>query len=232
MQNQNNTEQHLQFENIEECCNYFQIANILNTEYFENAITHSSVQNKQNYEKLEFFGDTILNFAISKMLFENYNNTKNHESDLAKLKSFLVSSEVCSQVCYQIGLDKEIKTQNILKSDAQTLPESITADCVESFIAVVYINHGEQKIHNFIKTIFSRYILEYQQDPKTQLQELAHKKYKTNPIYTIVKKDGSDHNPTFTVSVKINKMEEFGTGLNKKLAEKNASSKMLDRILK
>ena len=152
MQNNNRAAKHIQFNNIKNCCEHFQISNILNTKYFKDAITHSSIQSKENYEKLEFFGDTILNFAISKMLFEDYNNKQNYESDLSKLKSFLVSSEVCSQVCYQIGLDKEIKTQNILKHETNALPESITADCIESFIAVLYLHYGEEKIHHFIKT--------------------------------------------------------------------------------
>ena len=48
---------------------YFQIENILTSKYFQEAITHSSVSKKKNYERLEFLGDTILNFCVSQMLF-------------------------------------------------------------------------------------------------------------------------------------------------------------------
>ena len=62
------------FDSFEDFCIFFTIEDIVNSFFLKEALTHSSVSKKKNYERLEFLGDTILNFCVSRMLFEKFTN--------------------------------------------------------------------------------------------------------------------------------------------------------------
>ena len=66
-------------------------------------------------------------------------------------------------------------------------------------------------------------------DSKTLLQEVAHSKGLGNPVYEVVGRAGSEHEPTFFMTVSLRGIKsQQGEGRNKKLAEQAAAAKMLD----
>ena len=203
-------------------CSKFDINGIQNSPLFQEAMTHSSVSKKQNYERMEFLGDTLLNFCISRMLFEYMPDVK--EGLLSKNKSFLCSRKVCRLVAKEINLD----TQVLVSKRQQMDIDFILADILESFLCAVYYEFGIEKVHEIVENLFKKYINSNQVlDPKMALQEITQKKYKKLPEYTLISKEGTDDNPIFTVSVSYGKYCSYGSGKNKKSAEKQAAEKML-----
>ena len=213
----------IEFSNFEEFCKYFRIFEVLDIDLFKEAITHSSFCKKKNYERLEFLGDTLLNFCISKMLFEEFPNLQ--EGELSKKKSYLCSRKVCREISQKIKLDKEI----IIAKKSNVKIELISADVLESFLAVIYYAYNLDKVYPIVKFLFYPYINSNQSiDPKMYLQEIIQKKYKVLPKYTLISKEGSDNEPIFKIGLSCGNLYVEAIGNSKKEAEKNAASKMLN----
>ena len=217
----------VKFNNFEEFCIFFSIEDIVNSIFLKEALTHSSVSKKKNYERLEFLGDTILNFCVSKMLFEKFRNE--NEGILSKKKSFLISRKVCRAVAKNICLDKIIilsKRQNL---DANV----VLADVLESFLAVVYYEYGMEKAWQIVQSLFFPFLyLGTIVDPKSYLQELMQQRYKILPQYSVVDKVGKENAPIFRVSVSCAGLSAFGNGKNKKSAECDAAMNMINILMK
>ena len=81
-----------------------------NLNYLKKSITHKSYDQSDNYEKLEFLGDRILGFVISKKLIELYPDQK--EGMLDKKLASLVNKNKCLEVAKIIGLEKFILLGN------------------------------------------------------------------------------------------------------------------------
>ena len=214
------------FEDFNSFLNYFEIEQILLSPNFEEAITHSSISKKHNYERLEFLGDTILNFCISKMLFETFTNLQ--EGELSKKKSYLISRKVCRVVAYAIGLDAKIKFLNNHTINI----DDILADTLESLICVIYQTYNIEKVYDIIHTLFFQYINNEEiENPKMKLQEYTQKHFNCLPEYQVVKKEGTENEPIFTIEVCIDtskkQYKDIGIGKNKKSAEIDGAKKMI-----
>lgn len=219
--------QHMLFEDFDNFCNHFKINDIINSEMFKIAMTHSSVSKQHNYERLEFLGDTILNFCVSKMIFEKFSDDQ--EGSLSRMKSFLISRRVCKKIAKNIKLDTQIVSAS---TDHQCVDkETILADIVESFLCTVYYQYGLNKAYKIVEKLFYPYINSSETfDTKTKLQEITQKKYKALPDYSLISKTGPEHEPIFKVCVKCSNLYAEGIGKNKKNAEIIAAKNMLDII--
>ncbi len=215
------------FENFEDFCYKFGIEKILTKKSFQEAMTHSSVNKTSCYERMEFLGDTILNFCISQMIFETFQNKR--EGEMSKIKSFAISRKVCREVAKSIKLDEKV-----IISRRQPIDKNvILADCVESLICCIYIECGLAKVYEIIDALFSKYLVSNQiNDPKMQLQEYTQKHYKCLPQYDLIDKKGTEHKPIFIVSCSFNKFYTEAEGNTKKNAERNCAIKILNQINK
>lgn len=220
-----NQQEKLFFKNFDDFCKYFNVKGLITSQYFNRAITHSSISKKYCYERLEFLGDTILNFCISKMLFIKYPNLD--EGQLSKKKSYLISRKVCRQVAKDIGIEEHIKYSK--KSSIKNV-EFLSADVVESIICAIYFEFGIDKTYNIVCKLFTSYDVEDIVDPKMILQELSQKKYQVLPQYSIVKQDGTEDEPIFTAIVVVNNHSAIGIGKTKKIAEKQAAEHLLKKL--
>jgi len=215
------------FDDFADFCERFELYDIMRSQYFQEAMTHSSVSKKKNYERLEFFGDTILNFCISHMLFENFPHDA--EGVLSEKKSLLISRNVCAKVAKDIHIDKFVKTH---PQTAQLVSRCL-ADIMESFICVIYLEFGIDKAYEVISCLFEPYLTTTRQykDAKMELQEYTQKKYGCLPKYTLINKTGTENEPTFFVQVQIWKYVAEGQGSRKKLAEEDAAERMLGELI-
>ena len=220
-----NQQEKMDFDNFNHFCYFFSIEDVLKSRYFDQAITHSSISKKHSYERLEFLGDTILNFCISKMLFIKYPLLS--EGQLSKKKSYLISRKVCRQVAKDIGLEEIIKYSK--KSSIKNV-EFLSADVVESIICAIYFEFGIDKTYKIVNTLFAYYDVCDLIDPKMMLQEYSQKKYQMLPQYSILKQEGTEDEPVFTAMVTINQHSAIGIGKTKKVAEKEAASNLLKQI--
>ena len=201
-----------------------------NLNYLKKSITHKSHDPLNNYEKLEFLGDRILGFVISKKLIELY--PKEKEGVLDKKLASLVNKNQCLEVAKIIGLEKFILVGN--KSAKAKVENKIIADSIEALIGAIYYDKGFEVSEKFILNIWKNFINLSEEtiiDSKTKLQEYSLKKFKSLPIYKLVSSSGPKHKPKFTISVRLKDTKLFeGSGDSKKKAEQNAAKKLLDNI--
>ena len=219
--------------------NIEQIEKILNYHFNDNsllelALTHRSFQGKNN-ERLEFLGDSILNFIIAELLFKKFNLLP--EGDLSRLRSQLVKSETLSEIgiLLQLG-DYLILGEGELKSSGWRRP-SILADSVEAIIGAVYIDGGISAASNLILCWFKDRIDSInpdniQKDSKSVLQELLQGKKIPLADYNIVSIEGEAHCQHFRVSCSIPKLglSIEGEGSSRKIAEQNAAHEVLKNL--
>ena len=201
-----------------------------NLNYLKKSITHKSYDPLNNYEKLEFLGDRILGFVISKKLIELY--PKEKEGVLDKKLASLVNKNQCLEVAKIIGLEKFILVGN--KSAKTKVENKIIADSIEALIGAIYYDKGFEVSEKFILNMWKNFINLSEEtiiDSKTKLQEYSLKKFKSLPIYKLVSSSGPKHKPKFTISVRLKDTKLFeGSGDSKKKAEQNAAKKLLDNL--
>lgn len=207
-----------------------------NQNLLKQALTHCSA-GSENYERLEFLGDSILSFVIANELFVLF--PKSTEGELSRLRAFLVKGECLAEIGMEIGLGDylylgqgELKTGGFRRS-------SILADAMEAVIAAVFLDGGLEKSAAVIKKLFcSRLKKDALQnnikDFKTVLQEYLQAQKKPLPEYTLLKTEGDEHEQIFhvTCSVKGLGQASQGKGSTRRKAEQEAAEKMLRYVKK
>ena len=216
-----------------------QLEKILNYHFndyslLELALTHRSFQGKNN-ERLEFLGDSILNFIIAELLFKKFNLLP--EGDLSRLRSQLVKARTLSEIgiLFQLG-DYLILGEGELKSSGWRRP-SILADSVEAIIGAVFMDGGISAATDLITGWFKERIDsidpdDIQKDPKSILQELLQEKKISLAEYNVVAIEGEAHRQNFRVSCSILKLglSIEGQGSSRKIAEQSAAEEVLKKL--
>ena len=200
----------------------------------ELALTHRSFQGKNN-ERLEFLGDSILNFIIAESLFKEFNLLP--EGDLSRLRSQLVKSATLSEIGIDLNLgDYLILGEGELKSSGWRRP-SILADSVEAIIGAVFIDGGISSANKLITGWYQERLdainpNDIQKDSKSVLQELLQAKKIPLPEYNVVSVEGEAHNQHFKVSCSIPKLglSIEGEGASRKVAEQSAAEESIKKL--
>ena len=205
-----------------------------NIKLLENALTHTSYAYEHNVssnEKLEFLGDSILEFVSSDYMYKNY--TKLKEGEMTKVRATVV----CEKSLYKIAKLHNFSDFLYLgKSEVMTggnQRPAILADSVEAVIAAIYIDGGLKPAKDFIVQNLKEEIEQAtkhvgEKDYKTVLQEELQKNGDVKIEYVIIKESGPDHNKTFEAEVIFNgKVLATGIGKSKKQAEMQAAKKAL-----
>lgn len=202
-----------------------------NKKILEKSLIHKSLDPINNNEKLEFLGDRVLGFVISKKLYEIYPDET--EGALDKKFASLVNKNMCLSIANKLNLSKFIKT-NTNKTNNYKPENKIISDTCEAIIGAIFLDQGIKVVENFILKIWNEYIentKETKIDSKTMLQEFSLKKYKVLPKYTLLKTKGPKHKPVFHVQVKIKSSKSIdGIGSSKKLAEQDAATSLLRKM--
>lgn len=199
----------------------------------EKALTHPSytqendLSSLENYERLEFFGDSVLKLFTSKLLFEAYPEAP--EGELSKIRSILVSDAILAQVAVKIGLDKELILGPAEEKQGGRKRESNIACALEAVLGAYYLNGQGERIEAFIK----EYIMIFADDidkhfekynAKDILQQFTQGQDKTLPVYRTVAVKGPAHKPIFEVEVEWQgKVIATAEGKSKKEAQQNCA---------
>lgn len=198
-----------------------------NDELINIALTHSSYSNEcggENYERLEFLGDAILQ-AVSSEYF--YLNTNLNEGDMSKIRASYVCESALFEYSKNIGLIPYIKVGNGMEQDNVT----IVADIFESVLAVIYLELGFVSVKKYILDIMVPYIESktvFYSDFKSHLQELVQTDKKSLE-YRVINESGPAHDKTFEVEVIVDGIV-FGTGIGK--SKKDAEQKAAQDAIK
>ena len=204
-------------------------------ELLKKALTHTSYANENNIEsneKLEFLGDSILEFISSEYLYKNYINLR--EGEMTKVRA----SVVCEQSLYKIAKKHNFSDfLNLGKSERcskENVRPAIMADSVEAVIAAMYLDGGIEVVKKFIIENLKEEINEAtkhvgNKDYKTVLQEKLQIHGDVKIEYEIIKEVGPDHDKTFESKVECNgKVLGKGIGRTKKASEMDAAKNALE----
>ncbi|AKM83469.1 ribonuclease III [Candidatus Woesebacteria bacterium RIFOXYC1_FULL_31_51] len=209
-----------------------------NENLYLQALTHRSWVNENigvrgTNERLEFLGDAILEFVVSKELFIKF--PEKEEGYLTALRANLVNTKNLSELAGKIGLGSEIFLSKGEEEGGGRNNSSLLADTVEAIIGALFMDQGISTAEEFIKENIlidvNKKINSPLKDPKSLLQEKVQSNKLPAPKYQVITEEGPDHNKNFTIEVIINgKPIAKGTGKNKSEAEQNAAEKALLEI--
>jgi len=189
----------------------------------------------QSNERMEFLGDSILNFVVAEHLYNVFPDDE--EGSLSKLRSRLVSRQALGECARQLKLADFLLMSPSAHQSIQAGSDSILADAFEAFISAIYLDGGFKAARTFIEdnllSRFSTAQITRDENFKSRLLEYAQSKALGTPKYVTVDESGPDHSPIFTVEVLVNGIPVgSGQGGNKKAAEQIAAARALDHFRK
>ena len=206
-----------------------------NKELLLEALTHTSYANENNInsnEKLEFLGDSILEFVSSEYMYNNYQ--KLNEGELTKARATVVCEDSLYQVAKRLNIPEFIRVGHSERASGGNEKEAILADSIEAIIAAMYFDGGLEVTKKFIIDNLKDAMEEAtskvgEKDYKTVLQEKLQANGNVDIEYNILEEVGPDHDKTFVVEVTLNGVQlATGSGKSKKLAEFEAARKALE----
>ena len=204
------------------------------------ALTHRSYLSvtgqgpRESNERLEFLGDSVLGLVTSEFLYRRHPDE--HEGQLTKTKSLLVSKAILSRRALRIGLGRFVLMSHSEVESGGRQRLSILADAFESVIGAVYLDQGFEPARAFIH----RHLLvesdaitsdKRHTNYKSHLQEYVQNSFRTHPVYRIRSEYGPDHSKHFMVEVMVGRRTlGEGRGHNKKEAEQAAARDALEKV--
>ncbi len=208
-----------------------------NIELLRHALRHSSstAQKEENNERLEFFGDAILDFIICEELFTRCGASS--EGEMTDIKGEIVSRKVIGRVIKQFAV-REIMFLGKGIAGNKSLPVSLYANMFEAIVAAIYLDSNIEEARRVVLNLLGAEIelaiknarkLNY----KSLVQEYVQKYKLGELVYTIVDTSGPEHNKVFSVQLELNRqIIGNGQGRNRKLAEQAAAeSAYVSKIL-
>lgn len=169
---------------------------IRNIKYYEAALTHPSYRNEnkvslmENFDRLEFLGDAILNEVVCQKLYTEFSGAD--EGMLSKLRSILVSRKVLSRIALKLKLQKWLRLGRSLRDAFRTsFKIKLLTDTVEALFAAIYFDLGRNTSETFIRKHYKDYfdakkLFRLDPNPKSTLQEFTLKKWQKLPEYKYV----------------------------------------------
>ncbi len=198
------------------------------------ALTHPSITtpNRENNQRLEFLGDRVLGLVMAEALFSADKSAA--EGVLAPRFNALVRKETCAEVAREIGVGSVLKLGRSEMKTGGRRKDALLADAMEAVIAAVYLDGGFEAARGVILSLWGDRIDRVEEDardPKTTLQEWAQARGQHPPAYTEMDRDGPDHQPVFTVEVRLQSGDTAeGRAGSKRAAEMAAARALLEKL--
>lgn len=198
------------------------------------ALTHRS-HGSSNNERLEFLGDSIVNFLIADALYQQFPNCQ--EGDLSRMRSQLVKGKTLAELAREFSLGEYLQLGSGEMKSGGHRRESILADTVEALIGAIYFDAGMEYCKGRVLGWYASRLQAISpesnhKDAKTQLQEYLQSRKQPLPAYELLNTSGSEHQQEFEVGCKVALLEklEIGVGSNRRNAEQAAAAEVLNRL--
>ncbi|GAB2727998.1 hypothetical protein GCM10027019_04250 [Melaminivora jejuensis] len=198
------------------------------------ATTHRSFSAEHN-ERLEFLGDSVLNLAVSSLLFTRLAHLP--EGELSRVRAHLVRQESLHPIAVRLQLPEVLRLgEGETKSGGKQRP-SILADALEAVIGAVYLDAGYEVAQALVHRLFEGVELSARlqaeaKDAKTALQEWLQGRKLKLPQYRVVETTGAAHTQVFHVECEVaeRNLRERGSGASRRAAEQAAAAAVLARL--
>jgi ribonuclease-3 len=198
-------------------------------------LTHRS-HGSQNNERLEFLGDSVLNFIIAHQLYQRF--PKLSEGDLSRMRAQLVKEPTLGEVAVGLDIGSHLRLgEGELKSGGWRRP-SVLADALEAIIGAAYLDGGFEAAEAMVVRLFSPLLdgldpKAIGKDPKSRLQEYLQGRRMELPEYRLIATEGEAHCQTFQVECCISAMNvrTSGRGSSRRAAEQQAAELAYEKVM-
>lgn len=188
-----------------------------------------------SYERLEFFGDSVLGLIVAQYLFEHH--TDWDQGMLSKAKSSVVQEGPLAETASRLGLEAYLELSSGEEATGGRQRPSILADVLEAIFGAIYLESGLETVRWFVLEQLDPYLQMVSSgnvnpnDYKSRLQEVVQSKWRATPSYRIIGESGVAHNRRFHVEVLFDgEIMGTGEGRSKKEAEQAAAQDALQII--
>ena len=203
------------------------------------ALTHSSYlhehpdeQGLEDFERLEFLGDAVVDLVIGEELYRRYSQAT--EGELTAMRSQLVSGAPLAQVAQRLGLPERAR---LGRGEAETGGRGrvgLGASLFESVVGAIYLDDGYPAAQRFVLGVMADIVdatgAGAVRSPKTVLQEWAQGHGLPLPIYRIIEMVGPEHSREFVVEIELGDLRARGSGRSKREAQENAAGALLATV--
>ena len=195
------------------------------------ALTHGSMNDSIDYQRLEFLGDRVLGLVIAEWL---YANNSGKEGVLSQRLNALVSRETCAAIAREIGLPQHLRLGKQARDDGAADSDNILCDVIESLLGAHLIEHGFDASRELVLRWWDEQLTGdtgKRKHPKSALQEWAAGSQHRPPRYELVDRSGPDHAAKFTVRVSVHNVGEAeATATSKQEAETAAARAFMEEF--
>ena len=203
---------------------------------FNKALTHSSHDNINNYEKLEFFGDAVLRLAASDFIEKKYPQLSVGER--SELRAQIVSDAWLTKLGEKIEIDKLIIKGPKSLGDENS-KSTIIGESTEALIGALYkCFNSTDEVNLWLNDIWEKDSESFLKAPykfksKTVLQEWCQKKGIDLPVYKIIEVSKTNGDPKrFFCDIFIRGLKESSAyGKSHKQAETNAARALIEKFI-
>jgi len=199
----------------------------------QQAFTHASYTNENpdfpqaDNERLEFLGDAILNFIVSRLIFNRYPELP--EGNLTEIRSRLIREETLARIASSLNLGNYLLLSKGEENSGGRTKKSNLADTMESLLGAIFLDQGLANVEHFLTLLIDPYLEAIGSDEliinyKGKLQEFTQLQNNKLPTYHLIGVTGPDHDRNFTVEVNLDdSILGKGSGKSKKTAEMDAA---------
>jgi len=206
----------------------------------EQALVHSSYVNENpsfaptSNERLEFLGDAVLGFVVTKKLYEEFHHFT--EGEMTKVRATLVRGDTLARIATTIKLGDYLYMGKGEEASGGRYKPTNLAGTLEALIAAIFLDQGLVTASDFILRLLNEELQKIvsqgvKVDYKSQLQELIQSRQQPTPVYHVVEAAGPDHDKRFTVEVRVgDTVLSRGAGKSKRTAETEAARLALEQL--
>jgi ribonuclease-3 len=198
------------------------------------ALTHRS-RSSQNYERLEFLGDSILSFVIADVLYDRFPQLS--EGELTRLRATLVRRETLATLARELDLGDCLDLGGGELKSGGFDRDSILADGLEAIFGAVYKDGGIEAVRDVVMRRYQPILDNIDpnsilKDPKTRLQEFLQRKSLATPVYNVLEVSGEPHQQYFVVECRVPGMTDAvrGEGSSRRYAEQAAATRACELL--
>lgn len=202
-----------------------------NQQTLRHALVHSSAANRRtkSNERMEFLGDRVLGLVLAEMLLEAFPDED--EGEIGYRFTALAQRDALAKVAVDVGVAEYLQLSSGEQMTGGRENPGVQADGMEAVLAALYLDGGLDVARRVIIRHWTPMMRENRRppkDPKTLLQEWAQGRGLGLPRYNVTGREGPDHQPVFTVEVRVADLKTAeGTGNNKRAAEQAAAEAIL-----
>jgi ribonuclease-3 len=196
------------------------------------ALTHPSMLEKGNNQRLEFLGDAVLQYCVSDLLYQRY--PKSDEGWLTARRAALVCEETLRHLAETLALGKYLRMGRGEEQTGGREKPAILADAMEAVLAAVCLDGGIDAARALVGRLYrddNTLAAQTGRDLKGELQAFTQARGQGLPEYVTVAEEGPAHDRRFTVEVRLaGKVAARGEGASRKAAEQAAASSALESV--